>query len=81
LAGFTSTLRWIDLATGMRRSMLLEQSNAHEIVLLQQFIATDGWMPPPRPAAGTRMYSREQIAVSTSVAHGRADTQQAALAQ
>jgi len=26
--------------------MLLEQSNAHAIVLLRQFIATDVWMPP-----------------------------------
>jgi len=33
--------------------MPLEQSNAHAIMLLQQFIATDGWMPPPRPAAGS----------------------------
>jgi hypothetical protein len=50
-------LRWIDPATGMRRSMLLRAIDRAWIMLPQQFIATDGWMPPPRPAAGKPMYS------------------------
>jgi hypothetical protein len=54
-------LRWIDPETGMRRSELMELSNEQAIWLIHQFISTDGWMPPPRPAAPGPVYSRADI--------------------